>query len=66
MVWDSLLHYGRLEWQQTLCDLVKAPDVAYEDVFNEIVTSWCIKGLIVTHSNLSVTWKVRPHVGIVS
>lgn len=30
-VWDSLLDYGRLEWEWILMDLEKAPDVAYED-----------------------------------
>ena len=58
VVWDSLLDCGRLEWQQTLYDLEKTLDVAYEDVLKEFDSVWCVKGLIVTHSNLLVTWKV--------
>ena len=66
VVWDSLLHYGRLNWQQTLHDLEKAPDVAYENVLNEFDIICCVKGLIITRNNLSVTWKVRPQVDIIS
>jgi hypothetical protein len=65
-VWDSLLDYGRLQWQQTLQDLQKAPNVAYQDVLKEFDSVWCIKGLIVTRSNLVVTWKVRPWMDIIS
>ena len=59
-VWDSLLYYGRLRWQQTLHDLENALDVAYEVVLNEFDLVWCVKGLIVSRSNLSISWKVRP------
>ena len=60
MMWDSLLDYGRLEWQQTLQDLEKAPDITYLDVPKKLDSVWCVKGLIVTRSDLMVTWKVRP------
>ena len=60
VVWDSLLDYGRLEWQQTLVDLEKASNMAFQDVRNESDSVWCVKGLIFTHSNLAITWKVRP------
>ena len=33
-------------------------------VLNEFDSTWGVKGLIVTHSNLVVTWKVRPHMSI--
>ena len=38
-------------------DLEEAPDVAYQDVLEEFDLVWCVKGLIVTWSNLVVTWK---------
>ena len=50
--------------QRTLEDLEKAPDVVYEDVLNEFDSTWGSKGLIVTRSNVVVTWKVRPHMDI--
>lgn len=61
-----LLEYGRLEWQWTLHDLEKVSDVAYQDVLTEFDSVCCIKGLIVTRSNLIVTKKLRPQMGIVS
>ena len=66
VVWDSMLGYGRLECQCTLLDLNKASDVAYEDVLNEFDSVWCVKGLIVTHIDIVVTWKVRPQMGTIS
>ena len=59
-MWDSLLDYGRLEWQQTLVDLEgkrkeKTPNVAYENVLKESNNVWCVKGLNVTQSNSVVT-----------
>jgi hypothetical protein len=35
--------------------LKTTPDVAYEIVLEEFVNVWCVKGLIVMHSNLLVT-----------
>jgi hypothetical protein len=61
-----LLEYGRLEWQRSLHDLEKVPNVAYQDVLTEFDLVCCVKGLIVTCSNLMVTWKLRPQMGIVS
>lgn len=54
VVWDPLLNYGRIEWQRTLHDLEK---VAYEDILKEFDKVWCVKDLIVTHSDLMITWK---------
>ena len=62
LTWD----YGRLEWQQNLQNLEKTPNVAYENVLNKFDSVWCVEGLIIIRSNLSVTWKIRAHVGIIS
>jgi hypothetical protein len=43
----------------------KAPDVDYDDVFNEFDSVWCVQGLIVTRRNLSVTRKVALRMGII-
>ena len=43
-----------------LKDLQKAPDVTYQDILDEFNSVWCVKGFIVTCSNLVVTWKVWP------
>ena len=59
VVWDSLLGYDRLEWQQTLMELEKAPNVEYEDILKDFHNNWCVKGFI-------VTWKVRPRMGTIS
>ena len=66
VVWDTLHDYNRIEWKRTLSDLEKAPDMAYQDILNEFDSTWGVKGLIVTKSNLVVTWKVRPQMGIIS
>lgn len=34
-IWDTLQEYGRIGWQQTLSDLEKAIDGAYQDVLND-------------------------------
>ena len=39
MTWESLLDYGRIEWQRTLMNLKKALDIAYQDVLEELI--WC-------------------------
>ena len=65
-MWDSLLDYGRLEWQRTLTDLEKTLDVSYEEALKGFDNVWCVKGLIVTLINLVVTWKDRPGMGILS
>ena len=61
VVRDSLI-----ERQHTLNDLEKAPDVAYQDVLCEFDFVWCVKGLITTHSNLMVAWKVQAQMDIIS
>ena len=66
VIWDALQDYGRIELKQTLSDLEKALDVAYQDVLSEFDLTWGVKGLIMIRSNLVVTRKVRPHMGIVS
>lgn len=65
-IWDVLQDYSRIEWKRTLLDLEKAPDVAYQDILEELDLIWGGKGLIVTRSNLVVTWKVGPQMGIIS
>ena len=35
-------------------------------VLKEFDNVWCVRGLIVTYSNLVVTWKVRPRMDIIS
>jgi hypothetical protein len=52
--------------ERTLRDLEKAPDVAYHDILNKFDLIWEVKGLIVTRSNLVVTWKGRPQMSIIS
>ena len=66
VIWDALQDYGRIEWKQTLKDLEKTPDVAYQDVLNKFDLTWGVKNLIVTWSNLVVTWKDRPQMSIIS
>ena len=41
-------------------------DVAYHDVFKEFDTTWGVKNLIVTRSNLVVTWMDRPQMSTIS
>ena len=65
-MWDSMIDYGRLEWQCIMQDLDKFLNIVYEGVFREFDKVWDVNGLIVTHSNLVVTWKVMPLVGIIS
>ena len=60
VIWGALQDYGRIEWKLILSNLEKAPDVAYQDVLNKFDLIWGVKGLIMTQSNLEVTWKVRP------
>ena len=66
VIWDALKDYNRIDWKHTLSNLEKAPNVAYQDVLNECDSTWGVKGLIVTPSNLVVTWKVRPQIDIIS
>lgn len=66
VVCDSLINYGRLEWHCMGTHIEKVPNVAYEDVIHNIMSIWCVKGLIITHSNFMATWKVRPQMGIIS
>ena len=47
-------------------DLEKAPDVAYQDILKKFDLTWGVKGLIMTWSNLVVTWKDRPYISIIS
>ena len=54
-----------IEWNRTLEDLEKAPDVAYQDFLNECDLTWGVKGLIVTRNSLVVTGKLMPHMGII-
>ena len=42
----------------------EAPDVAYQDVLDEVDSTWVVKGLKVTQGNLVPMWKVRPQIEI--
>ena len=66
VVWNSWLDYERIEWQWTLTNLEKAPDVTYQDVFEEFNMVWCVKDLLVTCKNLTVIGKIRPQMNIIS
>ena len=66
VIWDALQDYGRIEWKHALKDLGKTPNVAYQDILNNFDLTWGVKGLIVTRSNLVVTWKDRPQMSIIS
>lgn len=61
VMWDVLQDYGRIECKRTLSDLEDAPAVAYQDFLNKFDSTLGVKGLIMTHSNLVVTWKVDPN-----
>ena len=56
----------KIEWHKTLAKLEKGPEVAYQDVLNKFNLTWGVKDLLVTGSNLVVTWKVRPQMNIIS
>lgn len=45
---------------------IKASDVTYQYLLKNIDLIWGIKGLIITRSNLVVTWKIRTHMNIIS
>jgi hypothetical protein len=60
IIWDALQNYGRIEWKWTLKDLEEAPNVAYQDILKEFDPNWGVKNLIVTKSNLVVTWMDKP------
>ena len=65
-VWDNLLDYNGSEWKQTLSNLEKALDIGYRGILKEVDSIWSVKGLSMTSSNLVDTWKVKPHMGIIS
>jgi len=71
VIWDALQDYGKIEWQRTLVDFAKAPNVAYQEVLNTINLALRgggkVKGLIMTESNLVVDrWKVKPQMRFIS
>ena len=66
VIWDALQDYGRIEWKHTLKDLQHAPDVAYQDVLNEFDSTWGVKNLIVTWSNVIVAWMDTLQMNIIS
>ena len=66
VAWDSLIDCGRLDWQWVFHGLEKIVGFVYMSVLNDIYLVWCVKGLIVTCSNLSVIGKVKPWLGIIS
>ena len=66
VIWDALHDYGKIEWKRTLKDLEEDLDVAYKDVLNKFDSTWGVKNLIMTRSNLVVTWMDRSQMCIVS
>ena len=66
VIWDAMQDFARIKRIWALTNLEKSPDVAYHDILNKFDSTWAVKGLIVTCINLVVTWKVRPHMGIIS
>ena len=66
VIWSALQDYGRIEWKHTLSYLKKAPNVTYQDILKKIGSFFGVNGLIVTRSNLVVTWKVRPRMGTIT
>ena len=66
VIWDALQYYGGIEWKHILMDLAKVPHVAYHDILNNFDSTWRVKGLIVTWSNLVVTWKVSLQMSTIS
>jgi hypothetical protein len=66
VIWDALQDYGRIELKWTLKNLEEAPDVACQDVLNELDRMWGVKNLIMTQSDLVVAWMDRPQMSIIS
>ena len=54
VIWDAMHHYSRIERKHNMKDLAKALDVAYQEIKNKFDSTWGVKGLIVTQSNLVV------------
>lgn len=43
VVWDSLMNYDRIEWQRSLKELARAPDMAYMKIFSKnLIFLWCV------------------------
>jgi hypothetical protein len=61
VICDALQDYDRIEWKHTLVYLEKAPNVAYQNILHKFNSTWGVIDL----SNSMVTWKVRPHMGII-
>ena len=59
VIWDALQDYSRIEWKHTLVDLEKAGDMVYQDILNEIDSTWGVKGLIVTWSSLLPVYSLK-------
>ena len=38
----------------------------FQDIFDKFEFVWCFEGLLASHMNFVVTWKVRPRMGIIS
>lgn len=65
VIWGILQDFDRIKWKRTLMNPEEAPNMAYHNILNEFSSTRGVKGFIVTHSNLVVMWKVRPHMGII-
>lgn len=66
VLWNPFLDYGRLEWQITLKDLAKSPNVVYQYNMRELISTWCVRGFIVTRSNLDVIWMIKLHIRVIT
>lgn len=65
VVWDVLINHKKIKLQNTLKDLVKTPNVAYQDVLDKFDEVWGVRCLVLSHSNLVMTCKVKPRMGII-
>ena len=59
VIWEAIHDYGMIEWKRTLEDLEEALDVAYQDILNGFDSKWGVINLVMTWSNLVVTWMDR-------
>ena len=64
VIWDALHDYGKIEWQRTLADFKKAPNVAYQEVLNKfnsaLRSGGGSKALFLTQSNLVISGRLSP------
>ena len=55
------------DWmKRTFVDLERTQGVAYQEILNKFDSTWDVKGLIVTRSNLVTTWKEMSQMSTIS